>query len=86
MFTDGMSASYIPINQNGTLKEILNNMLSDADHMKGYTDDINRMAKKISEKLQYVVYLAAVNAEIVPVTKGAVTRKAFRYYRKQHIL
>lgn len=82
MFTDGMSASYIPINQNGTLKEILNNMLSDADFMEGYTDDINRMAKKISEKLQYVVYLAAVNAEIVPVTKGAVTRKASTATRK----
>lgn len=82
MFTDGMSASYIPINQNGTLKEILNNMLSDVCDMKGYTDDINHMAKKISEKLQYVVYLAAVNAEIVPVTKGAVTKKASTATRK----
>lgn len=32
-------------------------------------------AKDISQKMQFLLYLSAVNAEILPITKGAITNK-----------
>lgn len=70
-----MDASFIPLQQ-GNIKDIIENTIFSECDVKDYADDIKHMAYDISQKMQFVIYLATINAEIVPVTKGAIARRA----------
>ena len=68
----------IPIERNMTLQQSLTNFLQKGiskKRLKDNEDIINQAAHIFAEKFQYILYLSAVNAEIIPVTKDAVIKK-----------
>lgn len=68
----------IPIEKNMTLQQSLTNFLQKGiskKQLKDNEDIINQASRIFAEKFQYILYLSAVNAEIVPVTKDAVIKK-----------
>ena len=68
----------IPIERNMTLQQSLTNFLQKGiskKRLKDNEDIINQASHIFAEKFQYILYLSAVNAEIIPVTKDAVIKK-----------
>ena len=71
----------IPIEKNMTLQQSLTNFLQkdvSAKRLKDSEKIINQTSHIFAEKFQYLLYLSAVNAEITPVTKDAIVKKAER--------
>lgn len=71
----------VPIEKNVTLSRALTNFLKkeiSAKRLKDNEEIINQISLSFAEKFQYLLYLSAVNAEITPVTKDAIVKKAER--------
>ncbi len=71
----------VPIEKNVTLSRALTNFLKkeiSANRLKDNEETINQISLAFAEKFQYLLYLSAVNAEITPVTKDAIVKKAER--------
>lgn len=78
---DKIDSCIIPIEKNMTLQQSLTNFLRNAVSAKRLKDNeeiINQTSIIFAEKFQYLLYLSAVNAEIIPVTKDAIVKKAER--------
>lgn len=45
------------------------------DRRKVFEKDFKKISEEIAEYFQFVLYLSAVNAEIIPITKGAITTR-----------
>lgn len=71
----------VPIEKNVTLSRALTNFLKkeiSAKRLKDNEEIINQISLSFAEKFQYLLYLSAVNAEITPVTRDAIVKKAER--------
>lgn len=69
-------SSYIEVETGKTIKNILIEMSSKLAEDNCTQEDINAVSTYFCEKLQYILYLTAINAEIAPVTKGAVIKRS----------
>ena len=71
----------VPIEKNVTLSRALTNFLKkeiSAKRLKDNEEIINQISLSFAEKFQYLLYLSAINAEITPVTRDAIVKKAER--------
>ena len=71
----------VPIEKNVTLSRALTNFLKkeiSAKRLKNNEEIINQISLSFAEKFQYLLYLSAINAEITPVTRDAIVKKAER--------
>lgn len=70
--------SFAPLERGKTIKQTFVEMAKSEGSLSSrpdFDDAMNKATLEVSEKLQYVIYLSATNAEIAPATKGAVVRK-----------
>jgi len=71
-----INSMFIPLEQGKTIRQTLIEIArEDVGGLPDFEDGVNKATLELSEKLQYIIYLSATNAEITPVTKGAVVRK-----------
>lgn len=78
MLKDRTEAYVMPLSrENATLSDIIDNANRDFG-ISVSKKDAAELSRRIAMYMQFVVYLSAVNAEITPVTKGAVTTRQAR--------
>lgn len=80
---DAISALY-PITDQMTIRDLFENVIkTNSDEAKRYLSgdsekdqqSIDATVDVICERFQYIVYLSAINAEIEPITKGAIVKR-----------
>ncbi|MGM9544385.1 MAG: hypothetical protein ACI3T9_05325 [Romboutsia timonensis] len=86
---DTIDSCVIPIEKNMTLEQSITNFLQkgiSAKRLKDNEEIINKTSLIFAEKFQYLLYLSAVNAEIVPITKGAVVKRESTQHKLSDII
>lgn len=76
---DNVDAIMLPLDKGISIAEAFARTVVESEYKQyrhKYTDVIDSASKIAAEKMQYLLYLAAANAEIKPATKGAVIKRS----------